>query len=185
MILLDTNIVSEVIKPTGDANVRHWLDSYAEADFFIATPIIAELRFGLALLPEGRKKDALTRACDEIENEIVRPTWKDARAHFALNCASLGCPPIGREAYEPDSLEAQLDQNCRRALADPRWLALDGNVARLTKLFDWYEGDFEQWAGGVRAFVAKYGPAGSTEAMRNERIEIKFIDYDWSLNEAR
>ena len=70
MILLDTNIVSEMIKPTGDANVRRWMDSYAELDFFIATPIIAELRFGLALLPDGRKKDALSKACDAIEDEI-------------------------------------------------------------------------------------------------------------------
>ncbi|MBG0803383.1 type II toxin-antitoxin system VapC family toxin [Methylocystis sp. H4A] len=70
MILLDTNIVSEMMKPTGDGNVRRWMDSYSEVDFFIATPVIAELRFGLALLPDGRKKEALTRACDTIEAEI-------------------------------------------------------------------------------------------------------------------
>lgn len=70
MILLDTNIVSEMMKPMGDGNVRRWMDSYSELDFFIATPVIAELRFGLALLPDGRKKEALTRACDTIEAEI-------------------------------------------------------------------------------------------------------------------
>ncbi|MFA6207205.1 MAG: PIN domain-containing protein, partial [Methylocystis sp.] len=70
MILLDTNIVSEMMKPTGDGNVRRWMDSYSELDFFIPTPVIAELRFGLALLPEGRKKDVLTKACDAIEDEI-------------------------------------------------------------------------------------------------------------------
>jgi hypothetical protein len=70
MILLDTNIVSEMMKPTGDAKVRLWIDSYAELDFYIATPVVAELRFGLALLPQGRKKDALAKACDVIEDEI-------------------------------------------------------------------------------------------------------------------
>lgn len=70
MILLDTNIIVEMIKPTGDANVRRWMDSYAELDFFIGAPIVAELRFGLALLPEGRKKEALTKACDALEDEI-------------------------------------------------------------------------------------------------------------------
>ncbi|MFZ3179670.1 MAG: type II toxin-antitoxin system VapC family toxin [Methylocystis silviterrae] len=70
MILLDTNIVSEMMKPMGDGNIRRWMDSYSEVDFFIATPVIAELRFGLALLPDGRKKEALTRACDTIEAEI-------------------------------------------------------------------------------------------------------------------
>jgi predicted nucleic acid-binding protein len=48
MILLDTNIVFEMMKPMGDGNVRRWMDSYSELDFFIATPVIAELRFGLA-----------------------------------------------------------------------------------------------------------------------------------------
>ncbi len=70
MILLDTNIVFEMMKPMGDGNVRRWMDSYSELDFFIATPVIAELRFGLALLPQGRKKDVLTKACDAIEDEI-------------------------------------------------------------------------------------------------------------------
>lgn len=70
MILLDTNIVSELMKPTGDAAVLRWVDTFAEIDIFIATPVIAELRFGLALLPDGRKKGALTKACARIEDEI-------------------------------------------------------------------------------------------------------------------
>lgn len=99
MILLDTNIVSEMMKPTGDAKVRQWMDSYAEIDFYIATPIIAELRFGLALLPAGRKKDALTKACNVVEDEIFagRILAFDQRAahvfaHLRAKRQALGRP---------------------------------------------------------------------------------------------
>jgi predicted nucleic acid-binding protein len=92
MILLDTNIVSEIMKPHHDANVRRWLDSHAETDFYLATPVLAELRFGLALLPEGRKKGALAKACDAIEYEIFAGrilAFDQRAAHFFARLRAL------------------------------------------------------------------------------------------------
>lgn len=110
MILLDTNIVSEMIKPTGDANVRRWMDSYAELDFFIASPIIAELRFGLALLPEGRKKNALSKACDAIEDEIFagRILAFDQRAAHAFARLRARRKMIGRPLAVMDAIVASI-----------------------------------------------------------------------------
>ncbi|MBM3576966.1 MAG: type II toxin-antitoxin system VapC family toxin [Alphaproteobacteria bacterium] len=110
MILLDTNIVSEMIKPTGDANVRHWIDSYAELDFFIASPIIAELRFGLALLPEGRKKDALSKACDAIEDEIFagRILAFDQRAAHAFARLRAKRQTLGKPLAVMDAMVASI-----------------------------------------------------------------------------
>ncbi|MGJ0622305.1 MAG: type II toxin-antitoxin system VapC family toxin [Methylocystis sp.] len=110
MILLDTNIVSEMIKPTGDANVRRWMDSFADIDFFIGAPIVAELRFGLALLPEGRKKEALTRAFDTIENEIFagRILAFDQRAAHAFGRLRAKRQARGRPLNVMDALVASI-----------------------------------------------------------------------------
>lgn len=110
MILLDTNIVSEMIKPTGDANVRRWMDSFADIDFFIGAPIVAELRFGLALLPEGRKKEALTRACDTIENDIFagRILAFDQRAAHAFARLRAKRQARGRPLNVMDALVASI-----------------------------------------------------------------------------
>jgi predicted nucleic acid-binding protein len=69
MILLDTNIISETLRPRPDARVLRWLDGRAKMDFWLCAPVIAELRYGAALLPEGRKRDALFAAWDRLEND--------------------------------------------------------------------------------------------------------------------
>lgn len=110
MILLDATIVYEMIKPTGDANARRWMDSYAELDFFIATPIIAELRFGLALLPDGRKKEALTTACDTLEDEIFagRILPFDQRAAHAFARLRAKRRMLGKPLNVMDALVASI-----------------------------------------------------------------------------
>lgn len=69
MILLDTNVISETLRPRPDARVLGWLDVRARSDFWLCTPVIAELRFGAAILPEGRKRDALTAAWERLETD--------------------------------------------------------------------------------------------------------------------
>jgi predicted nucleic acid-binding protein len=110
MILLDTNVVSELMKPTGDATARRWVDSRAEIDFYIATPVIAELRFGLALLPSGRKKEALARACDTIEDEIFagRILTFDQRAAHAFARLRAKRQALGKPLAVMDALVASI-----------------------------------------------------------------------------
>ena len=69
MILLDTNIISETLRPRPDARVLRWLDGRAKMDFWLCTPVIAELRYGAAILPEGRRRDALFAAWDRLEDD--------------------------------------------------------------------------------------------------------------------
>ena len=69
MILLDTNVVSQSMKPDGDRRVRDWLDARDIADFFICAPVLAELRFGAVALPNGKNRDFLLACCDRVENE--------------------------------------------------------------------------------------------------------------------
>jgi toxin FitB len=72
MILLDTNVVSEVYRPRPSAAVRAWLDAQASDSLFICTPVLAELRFGAALLDASPRKDRLRETINEIESELYR-----------------------------------------------------------------------------------------------------------------
>ena len=72
MILLDTNIVSEVYRPRPDPSVIAWLDSQPLEDLYLSTPVLAEMHYGLSLLEPSARKDRLQRSLDRLENEVYR-----------------------------------------------------------------------------------------------------------------
>ncbi len=119
---------------------------------------------------------------DQIENSILRKQLHDARIHFALNCASLGCPPLASEAYLPSKIDAQLDAAATRTLRDSRWVDIREEEIRVTRLFRWYAEDFEAAAGSVRAFITRFRPADRAALLDSHR-RLRFMKYDWRLNE--
>jgi len=118
------------------------------------------------------------QALDPIEHEWLRPKFKDYRIHAAVNCASYSCPPLRRTAFTAAGLSIQLDEQMKIWLSDPERNQLGGEPLKLSKIFDWYGKDFEQWGGGVLKVVAKHAP--QPPAGKN----IKFLDYNWDLNES-
>lgn len=130
----------------------------------------------------GRK-----RSLDEMEKgmllgeDFAERGWKDARVHFAVNCASVGCPPLRKVPYTTANVERLLDENSRRALLTPLHLYIDGDTARLTSLFDWYASDFEQFAGSVDAFIKNHLDGKRADAFEAAE-QSRFIDYNWQLN---
>ncbi len=129
-----------------------------------------------------------TRSLDDIEHGMIRArgAYDDPRIHFAVNCASIGCPALRPEAYAGDRLDAQLDDAARRFLADrSRNRLVDGKL-RVSSLFKWYGGDFSR-AGGVPGFLAGQAQAlGLSEAqagaLRKGVLQLDYLDYDWGLN---
>ena len=119
---------------------------------------------------------------DEIEHGIIRAGFDEPRVHFALVCASAGCPALRSEAYHPDRLEKELEEAARRFIRDPAKVRLDAErkVLHLSSIFKWYEDDFIKAGGSVVAFVGRYletsPPAG---------IRIEYLDYSWALNDLR
>lgn len=107
--------------------------------------------------------------------------WKDARVHFAVNCASVGCPPLRKTIYQADTLNAVLSENTRLALDTSLNLIRDGDTLRLTQLFEWYEDDFIEHSGSVREFILNYGSESARNAAESTD-RIRYIDYDWKLN---
>jgi hypothetical protein len=130
---------------------------------------------------------------DDVEHRILRPTFKEPRVHFALNCASVGCPPLAVEPYVAARLDAQLDAAARRYLAGPTGLQRTGNRLRVSSILKWYGDDFiERYAAAgpatgtprdraVLGVVARFGPPAEAELARSGRARVEFLDYDWSL----
>ena len=118
----------------------------------------------------------------QIEHEQIRPKFIEPRVHFAVNCASVGCPPLRQEAYTGAKLDRQLAEQARYVHTSPRWLEMNGETLRLTKLYDWYGGDFEYVTGGPLEFAALYSDPLRTALTSDKQIRIEWIPYDWSLN---
>jgi len=123
---------------------------------------------------------------DQLEHDILRKRYGEPRIHFALNCASIGCPMLREEAYAAVHLERQLEEQARRFLSDrSRNRARDGRL-EVSKIFDWYKEDFEP----RERFFARFAAALSDQPAEQKRVaegkaRITFLDYDWSLNDSR
>jgi hypothetical protein len=122
---------------------------------------------------------------DEIEHGIVRPMG-DPRVHAAVICASTSCPALRREPFTAARLDAQLDDAMRTWMADPdKGLRVDRErrTVRLSKIFDWFEEDFEA-AGGALRFAARYAPEDARRWIEAnaDRARVAYFDYDWRVN---
>lgn len=134
------------------------------------------------------------QSLDGIEHGLLRGAadFDEPRIHFAVNCASIGCPALRPEAYRADILDAQLEDQTRRFLSDRTRNRFDAHGATLylSRIFDWYAEDFERpYRGGasVGAFAARYAEqlgidAATAQHLAAGEIDIEFLDYDWSLN---
>ena len=134
---------------------------------------------------------------DDIEHAMLRKRgdYDDPRVHFAVNCASIGCPALREEAFVAARLDAQMDEQTLRFLSDRtrnRFNAQRGRL-ELSKIFDWYGEDFRLGHRGINSlpgFAARYAeqladaPA-DRERIRAAGVDIAHTDYDWALNDSR
>ena len=122
----------------------------------------------------------------DLERDIIIP-FNEPRIHFAINCASASCPILGAAPYVADQLEPQLEAATRAFINDPAKNRFDlaANTASISKIFDWFQADFERAAGSVQKYLASY-VADSEAALHLARdgFEVSYLDYDWSLNGA-
>ncbi len=125
-----------------------------------------------------------TVTLDYVEHEVLRPRFRDPRIHFAINCASLGCPPLRPEPFVAERLDAQLDEQARAFINDPARTRLDGDTLHLSKIFDWFEDDFGGKK-GVLAFVRRYAEGGLKAGLEalGDAVRLRHLDYDWALND--
>ena len=120
----------------------------------------------------------------DLERDIIIP-FNEPRIHFAINCASASCPILGAAPYVADQLEPQLEAATRAFINDPAKNRFDlaANTASISKIFDWFQADFERAAGSVQKYLANYvaDPEAAARLAR-DGFELRYLDYDWSLN---
>ncbi len=143
-------------------------------------------------IPEAERWDAVrwqvagqTVSLNQIEHELIRGNFVEPRVHFALVCAAAGCPPLRSEAYTAGELEAQLSDQTRRVHLGARWFRYRPGRASLTRLYQWYRGDFEQVAGSPLAYAARSSRPLAEALARGEQPEITWLPYDWTLNDIK
>jgi hypothetical protein len=117
---------------------------------------------------------------DGIEHGTLRKpgAYDDPRIHYAVNCASIGCPMLREEAYVAARLEAQLEEQARRFLGDRSRNRFRDARLEVSKIFDWFKEDFEPREQYFARYAALLGHPGGP-------VRIEFLDYDWTLNDFR
>ena len=120
---------------------------------------------------------------DELEQKIIRPTFKDPRVHFALVCASASCPKLVRRAYTAENIDAMLDERGREFLADRSRNPLGtGPAVTVSSIFKWYAEDFAAAAGSVQVFIARYAGHYAPPCLMSNTCKLEYAEYDWTLN---
>ena len=122
---------------------------------------------------------------DDMEHKVLRPVFKDARVHFAIVCASIGCPALRSEAFVASKLEAQLDEQTALFCKDASKLKIDAEkmTIAINPIFKWFGQDFVDDAGSVPKFLARHvADKALAEKLQTAKWKISFVEYDWGLN---
>lgn len=115
-----------------------------------------------------------TYTLNNIENDILRPQFKDARIHFAINCAAKSCPPLLNRAWTAENLQKYLDQQTKAFVNNQQFNKISASEVQLSKIFEWYASDF----GNMVEFLNQY-----TTLKISPKALVKYVEYDWALNE--
>ena len=181
-----TRFLAEAGEMPEDAGLASWLNVYNA--LVVAQVIehypIASVREVPGFFDRARFRVAgAERTLDAIENEIIRPRFRDARVHFALNCGARSCPRLAARAFRPQRLDTTLERLARAGVAAHVSPAGPEGGVRVSRIFEWFAADFERDAGSVRAWIRRYG--GETWATLPDDAPIAYRAYDWRLNDTR
>ena len=175
---------------TADQQQAYWINLYnaITVQLIVENPgvdSIREIKDGLfSIGPWGREVVTVAGtplSLNDIEHRILRPLYQDARVHFAVNCASIGCPNLQSVPFTAANLDALMDDAAREYLAHPRGLSIDGNTLRMSTIFKWFADDFGDSQAELLAWLAPFAPEESRQALSAWQGRVKY-DYDWALN---
>jgi len=178
--------------PAG-AQMAFWINLYNANTLQIVAenyPVasIKDINLGGGFFGRGPWKAKLLRlegrdlSLDNIEHDILREKFNEPLIHYALNCASVGCPNLQKRAYRAATLEDQLQAGARAYVNHPRGLSVKGDRLTASKIYRWYAADFGGSAGLSRHWAAYAAPE-----LKNRLPAVGSVDryvYDWSLNDA-
>ncbi len=137
---------------------------------------------------------------DSIEHKRLRPNFNEPRIHMALVCAAMGCPRLLNRPYSGAELDSQLDGQTRDLLSNRKKFRIDreSDTVYLSSIFKWFGEDFVARYGteklfsghsvderAVLNFISGYLDKASREYLINKEYRIRYLDYDWTLNERQ
>ncbi len=151
--------------------VRSIRDINISPGFFTSGPWGAKL-----LSIEGEKL-----SLDDVEHRILRPIWQDNRIHYALNCASLGCPNLQPEAFTGVNTDSLLEKGAREFINHPRGVTINNGKLRVSSIYVWFQEDFGSSAEGLLEHWGRYATGALANALNSYSGGLTH-DYDWLLN---
>lgn len=118
---------------------------------------------------------------NDIEHNILRKQFRDPRIHFALVCASQGCPLLRPEAYVPKRVQTQLEEDATRFINHPDKVRYDPqqHVLYCSKIFKWYRQDFLITSADIPNYVQRYWTGSELSTVKT----VRYLSYDWALNQ--
>jgi hypothetical protein len=120
---------------------------------------------------------------NDVEHKILRAYFKDSRVHFAVNCASIGCPDLRSKAWTAAALDADLDAAARAFINSPRGVSVEGGKVKASSIFKWFAKDFGANSAAVLAYFSKYAAPKLKDGLSGAARIDSYV-YDWTLNEA-
>jgi hypothetical protein len=131
------------------------------------------------------KIESRSYSLDDIENEVLRPVFRDPRVHYAISCASYGCPNLRSKAWTAGTLAADLDRAAREYVNHARGVTvLPGNRLRVSSIYRWFADDFGGRDAGRIAHLRRYAEPKLAAALAANPV-ISEDAYDWSLNDVK
>lgn len=128
------------------------------------------------------KVEGIALTLNDIEHRILRPIWQNPRIHYAVNCASIGCPNLQPKAFTGDNSEAMLDKAAREYINHRRAVRVNNGKLRVSSIYKWYKSDF----GGTDRSVIDHIRQYASPALARQLEEIETIDnddhYNWGIN---
>ena len=162
----------------GDEALAYWINAYNAFTIKLilkSFPVksITDLDGGDPWKVKWIKIGNKTYSLNNIEHDIIRPTFKEPRIHFAVNCAASSCPPLKPKAYTASNLESLLEESTRYFVNNQKYNKISSENAQVSKIFEWYAEDF----GDLKSFLNAY-----SKTKLNKNASISYSEYDWSLN---
>ncbi len=170
--------------------LAYWINFYNALTVRLvaaAFPIASIRDIGESWLLPGPWKDENATVAGQaltlhnIEHDILRPIWGDSRIHYAVNCASYGCPNLMATAFTAANASELMAAGARAYVNHPRGVAFDGEDVTVSSIYDWFQEDFGDSEAGVLAHLLEYAEEPLAERLRRFDGDMAFA-YDWALN---
>ncbi len=172
-----------------DESIAYWMNAYNAFTVQIVLdnyPVgsIKDIKGGITFVSSVWDQKFITIEGQEydlnnIEQGILRKYYKEPRIHFAVNCASISCPPLANFAFTGDKVDEQLDEVARLFLADTSKNQITRDEVNISKIFKWYKGDFTDGQ-SLLEYINQY-----TDVDISPKAKINYNDYYWGLNDVK